>query len=89
MSVRRQTFSDFEIIVVDDASSDDTAAGRPRLRRPRSATSSCWQRRCGQHQERGIAAATGDFIALLDDDDEWVAEKLQRQVELFDRGGPR
>ena len=88
-SVRRQTVGDFEIIVVDDASSDDTAGvvrgyGDPRIRYIKLPGNGG----VASTRNAGIAAAAGDFIALLDDDDEWLPEKLQRQVDLFDRGGP-
>jgi len=87
-SVRRQTFSDFEVVVVDDASTDDTAAvvrgyGDSRIRYIKLTGNGG----VASARNAGIAAAAGDFIALLDDDDEWLPEKLQRQLELFHRGG--
>ncbi len=89
-SVLAQTCGDFELIVVDDASSDDTlqrlaAHPDPRLRTLVSATA------CGapRARNRGIAASRGRFVAFLDDDDEWLPEKLERQLEMFDRGPPQ
>ncbi|HEX3973169.1 MAG TPA: glycosyltransferase [Stellaceae bacterium] len=80
-SVAAQTYSHWEAIVIDDGSSDDTALlvegrGDPRCRAVRRTT------RGGPSRARndGIAAAQGTAIALLDADDEWLPEKLARQV---------
>ncbi|MGF1634998.1 MAG: glycosyltransferase family 2 protein [Phycisphaerae bacterium] len=84
-SVFAQTFEDYEVIVVDDGSPDDTAevlapladAGRIRLIR---------QANAGQAaaRNRGIDEARGTYIALLDDDDLWPADKLAVQVNAFE-----
>jgi glycosyltransferase involved in cell wall biosynthesis len=83
-SVRKQTFQDFEIIVVDDASNDETpevvrsfADGRVRYLRRES------KRGQGATRNDGIREARGEYIALLDDDDEWLPTKLQKQVALL------
>jgi glycosyltransferase involved in cell wall biosynthesis len=80
-SVAAQTYRHWEAIIVDDGSSDDTAAlverrGDPRCRIIRRTT------RGGPSRARndGIAAAQGTLIALLDADDEWLPEKLTAQV---------
>ena len=80
-SVFAQTFTDYEVIVVNDGSPDDTAdvlkplaeAGRIRY---------IEQANQGQAAARncGIAEASGDFVALLDDDDLWPSDKLSWQV---------
>lgn len=87
-SVRNQTFQDFEIIVVDDCSPDDTksavmAVGDPRIRYLRH------ERNKGLPSGRntGIAAAHGEYIAFLDDDDSWLPEKLERQLHVVDGYG--
>jgi glycosyltransferase involved in cell wall biosynthesis len=85
-SVRRQTFQDFEIVVVDDGSKDETArvvhdfADR-RMRFVRH------DRNRGEAAARntGIRHATGRYVAFLDDDDEWLPKKLEKQVALLDR----
>ena len=86
-SVLRQSFADLEIVVCDDGSTDDTAARvrsfDPRVRYLRLAHTG----RPGAPRNRGIAAARGELIAFLDDDDLWETEKLARQVELLDRTG--
>jgi glycosyltransferase involved in cell wall biosynthesis len=85
-SVAAQTYPQWEAIVVDDGSDDDTVAfverrGDPRCRVIRRAT------RGGPSRARndGIAAAQGEFIAFLDADDEWLPEKLARQGAIFAR----
>lgn len=78
-SVFAQTFGDHEVIVVNDGSPDDTAVVlRPYLDRIRYVE----QPNAGQGaaRNRGIAMASGEFVALLDDDDAWPADKLAWQV---------
>ena len=70
-----------EIIVIDDGSSDDTrekvrAFGGVRLLEQENAGPSA-------ARNRGIAAATGEFIAFLDSDDLWTDDKLAVQMEIF------
>lgn len=79
-SVRDQTCTDYEIIVVDDGSTDDTRAvvagygGRVQY------IYQDHRGRCGAARDRGIREATGAFVAFLDSDDLWLPDKLQRQV---------
>lgn len=83
-SVLSQEFTDFEVIVVDDASTDDTEAvvraiGDPRIRYIR-------ERRNGgpnAARNRGMRAARGEFLAFLDSDDEWLPGKLEKQLARF------
>jgi len=82
-SVLAQTCQDFEIIVVDDASTDYTEeALRPYAKRI------CYvrQERGGPSvaRNRGILQARGELIAFLDADDVWRPTKLARQVEFLD-----
>ena len=86
-SVEAQSFRDFEIIVVDDASTDGTASWlrstRPRLRTIELA------RRVGAAaaRNRGVEASVGDVLAFLDDDDTWRPSYLGRQLAALD-GSP-
>jgi len=89
-SVAGQTFADFELIVVDDASTDDTLqqlAVHPESRL-RVLCSPC-PGGAPRARNRGVAAARGRFLAFLDDDDEWLPQKLERQLEVFARGSAR
>ena len=89
-SARLQTEERLEIIVVDDASSDrtpaivaETAQLDARVRLLRQAANSG----PAAARNRGIAAAKGDWIALLDADDSYLPDRLAKLLELADRVG--
>jgi hypothetical protein len=85
-SVFAQTLEDLEVIVVDDGSHDWEAL---------EAVLAEWQDRVtcirqpnggpARARNTGIRRATGELIAFLDADDEWLPDKLARQVAYFDR----
>lgn len=84
-SVLSQSFRDLELLVVDDASSEDVASvireiGDPRIRYIRR------ERNGGASAARntGLAAARGELIAFQDSDDLWLPGKLARQVAQLD-----
>jgi glycosyltransferase involved in cell wall biosynthesis len=87
-SVFGQTYTDWECIVVDDASTDDTLAlaelRDPRVRVVRSVAN------VGPAGARNLAveAASGELLAFLDADDMWDPRFLQTQVAAYDAGGP-
>ena len=91
-SVLNQTHADLEVIVVDDGSSDRTEAVLAALKDPRLKYIKLDHNR-GQSAARnaGMRAATGNLVAFQDSDDEWLPDKLARQLEALtsdpDAGG--
>jgi glycosyltransferase involved in cell wall biosynthesis len=85
-SLQKQTFSDFEVIIVDDGSTDNSAEQIcPYLKDCRFRYIK--QKNGGQAnaKNRGIKESTAEFIAFLDADDLWEPEKLEKQTPLFAR----
>jgi glycosyltransferase involved in cell wall biosynthesis len=83
-----QTYSNVEVIVVDDGSTDDTPAVMESfLKDPR--VRYVPQRNGGQAsaKNRGIRESRGEFVAFLDSDDLWAPDKLALQIPLFLRSG--
>jgi glycosyltransferase involved in cell wall biosynthesis len=83
-SVLAQSFSDFELLVVDDASTDESLAvirtyDDPRLRllvnEENVGVAGVWN--------RAVREARGEWVALLDSDDSWQPEKLSRQMAFL------
>jgi glycosyltransferase involved in cell wall biosynthesis len=82
-SVRNQTFRDFEVIAIDDGSTDGS---REWLREQEGIQVVFNPANLGTYGtlNRALALASGEFIAVLNDDDVWAPKKLARQVALLD-----
>lgn len=81
-SVFAQTYQDYEVIVVDDGSTDDT---RDKLRPYMERIRYFYQKNQGASAARnkGIEVARGEWISTLDSDDVWLPTKLERQFEAI------
>ncbi|MCF2856563.1 glycosyltransferase family 2 protein [Pseudoalteromonas sp. SMS1] len=79
-SVLNQTYQDFELICVDDGCSDDTLVKVAQFDDPRIKVISQLNRGLAGARNTGIRAARGEYIALLDADDFWLPEKLEKHV---------
>ena len=84
-SVLDQTYNDYEIIIVDDHSTDNTSAVVKKFKDQRIH----YVQNSGKYgpsasRNLGISAASGDYVAFLDDDDEWMPNKLEKQITAMD-----
>ena len=81
-SVEAQTYRDYEVVLIDDGSTDSTAEIARSFKIVR------YFHQSNQHQavarNRGLKEAEGELIAFLDADDEWLPEKLERQLALME-----
>ncbi len=85
-NVFSQTYKNFELIVVDDGSTDGTPAI---LRKYANRIRVITQKNAGPAaaRNRGIEVSGGDIIAFQDSDDLWEPTKLERQVALLEKSG--
>jgi len=83
-SVLTQTYGDYELIVVDDGSTDGTGEA---LKRYGGRVRYAYQQNQGVSlaRNRGLEIAHGEFIAFLDSDDLWLPKKLEIQVAFMDK----
>ncbi|MCK4891386.1 MAG: glycosyltransferase family 2 protein [Candidatus Pacebacteria bacterium] len=84
-SVLNQTFQDFEIIIIDDGSTDNTESiiksfSDPRIKYIKN------EKNIGANAARniGIKISKGKYIAFQDSDDEWLTNKLEKQIRTFE-----
>lgn len=84
-SVFRQTYTNYELLIIDDGSTDDTkklvtGMNDDRIHYIKSPVN----RGAGNARNIGIRAAKGEFIAFQDSDDEWMDTKLEKQVAALE-----
>ncbi|WP_206212193.1 glycosyltransferase family 2 protein [Wenzhouxiangella sp. XN79A] len=85
-SILAQDFEDFELLVVDDGSTDDTVATLERFDDPRLRIATNGENRGIPYtRNHGLELARGEYIALLDSDDHAYPNRLGRQVAFLDR----
>jgi len=88
-SVLAQTYQDFEIIVVDDGDKESAGAVVSSFEKQniRYIKNNPPKQGGGATRNRGIEEADGEYVAFLDDDDEWMPTKLEKQVFALDSSG--
>ncbi len=85
-SVLTQTFSDLELLIVDDGSTDNTREVVEEYMLKDSRVKYIYQENARQAAARnnGIKHSRGEFTAFLDSDDEWLSDKLKKQIEYLE-----
>jgi len=86
-SVLNQTFSDLEVVVVDDGSTDDTGRILQETYGDRIRYFAQANQGASAARNKGLAEARGEWIALLDSDDLWEKEKLEWQFKAVEQFG--
>lgn len=83
-SVRRQTYERLEVLAIDDGSTDATLEILHSIEEPRlQVLANETNRGIAATRNRGIQAASGDYICFLDHDDYWLSQKVELQVDLM------
>jgi glycosyltransferase involved in cell wall biosynthesis len=91
-SVLAQTHRELELIVVDDGSTDGTKSVVERFRKNDSRISYYFEENSGgpaRPKNLGMRYVKGEYVAYLDQDDEWLPEKLEKQLALFENSGKK
>lgn len=86
-SILNQTYQNIELIIINDASNDNTKSFLEKIsnEKPRINHFSLDESRGPQFcRNQGIKLANGNYIAFLDDDDEWLPKKIEKQINLAD-----
>lgn len=82
-SMAAQTYSDFEVIVVNDGSTDDSEAVARQFQDKRVRIVSQANAGPGAARNRGVAEAAGELVAFCDADDEWLPHYLETAMQAF------
>jgi glycosyltransferase involved in cell wall biosynthesis len=82
-SVLKQTFTDFELIVINDGSTDATLAKIERIKDSRLKVFSYPNAGQAVSRNRGISHALGEYISFIDADDLWTPDKLESQLKAL------
>lgn len=86
-SVLDQTYQDFELIIVDDGSTDNTEEVVKRFDDKRIKYIKHAKNKGGSAaRNTGIKEAKGEYVAFLDSDDEWLPEKLKAEINILENG---
>jgi GT2 family glycosyltransferase len=85
-SVLQQTLTDFELIVINDGSTDSTLALLATIEDPRLTVFSYENGGLSAARNRGIERSSGEFITFADADDLWTPEKIESQVAALRKG---
>ena len=87
-SVRKQTFQDWELIIADDGSTDDTEKVVKEWQKKEARivyTQSETNQGISKNYNRGLLLAKGEYVAMIDDDDPWSDNgKLEKQIKFLD-----
>ena len=84
-SVLAQSYSHYEVLIVNDGSTDNTEALVKTYHDPRVKLISQSNGGLSNARNTGIKNAKGNYLAFLDADDYWIAEKLEKQIEILRR----
>lgn len=80
-----QTYTDFEVIIVDGSTDYETMKQISCIKDERIRYLKVKNISASHSRNKGIDAAKGDFIAFNDDDDIWCMDKIQKQIDLFEK----
>ncbi|NES72852.1 MAG: glycosyltransferase family 2 protein, partial [Okeania sp. SIO2D1] len=82
-SVLKQSFADFELIIINDGSTDSTLEVINSFQDHRLKVFSYPNAGQGASRNRGIELAKGEYISFIDADDMWTSDKLEKQLQAL------